>query len=208
MPCIFCRSDKDLTSEHVFPAFMGGELEVADGSCSECNKHFGVAEQELREATVKLLNLLKIENRYGVVPTTDVNAEIRGLDMKNLPAVINGDREIQLRSTAREEIGPDGKPLRKQGFFMTTEAADKFVERALANGHKVIEKEVPEQIIIEADYTLQTHFIESAAARKVAAKIALAAIAFEYGVPYALSPQFDALRRCRTATGDGDLKVW
>jgi hypothetical protein len=208
MSCIFCRTDKHLTDEHIFPAFMGGELVVKDGSCGDCNKHFAEAEQDLRDATVKLLNLLKIENRYGIVPTTDINAEVRHLDMKNIPAVIDGRGDIQLRSVARDEFGPDGKPIRRQGFFMTTEAADKFVKRALAKGYKVIEKEVPKEIVIEADYTLQTHFIYSAAARKVAAKIALAAIALQYGIPYALSPQFDVLRQVRTATGDGDLRVW
>lgn len=44
MSCIFCRSNANLTDEHVFPAFMGGELIVKDGSCETCNRDFGVAE--------------------------------------------------------------------------------------------------------------------------------------------------------------------
>jgi hypothetical protein len=28
MACMFCKSEEDLTREHVFPAFMGGELTV------------------------------------------------------------------------------------------------------------------------------------------------------------------------------------
>ncbi|PYU68785.1 MAG: hypothetical protein DMG49_15170 [Acidobacteria bacterium] len=88
MSCIFCRSEGDLTDEHVFPAFMGGELEVQNGSCGACNREFGIAEATLREATTPLLNLLQIENRYGVVPNASLTAQIRGMDMKNLPAFI------------------------------------------------------------------------------------------------------------------------
>ncbi len=65
MPCIFCGSETDLTREHVFPAFMGGELSVPDGSCKRCNGEFGRWEAELRDNTRFLLNLLQIENRDG-----------------------------------------------------------------------------------------------------------------------------------------------
>jgi hypothetical protein len=81
---IFCRSEEKLTDEHVFPAFMGGELEVRNGSCERCNCDFGVAEAAVKEATTPLLNLLQIENRYNVVPNAQLRAEIRGLDLKNL----------------------------------------------------------------------------------------------------------------------------
>ncbi len=79
MGCIFCASQENLTDEHVFPAFMGGELEVKSGSCNRCNGDFSDAEAALKEATRPLLNLLKIKNRYGIVPNARVNAEVRGL---------------------------------------------------------------------------------------------------------------------------------
>jgi hypothetical protein len=79
---------------------------------------------------------------------------------------------------------------------------------ARAKGHEVIEREVPGQIVIEAEYTLTTPFAFSIEARKVAAKIALTALALEYGIPFALSPQFDSIRQARVATGDRDLRVW
>jgi hypothetical protein len=60
MSCIFCRSNANLTDEHVFPAFMGGELIVKDGSCETCNRDFGVAEATLKQAITPLLNLLQI----------------------------------------------------------------------------------------------------------------------------------------------------
>jgi hypothetical protein len=55
MGCIFCSGQENLTDEHVFPAFMGGELEVRNGSCTRCNGDFGVAEAALKEATTPLL---------------------------------------------------------------------------------------------------------------------------------------------------------
>ena len=75
MACIFCRGEEDLTDEHVFPAFMGGELQVRDGSCKTHNAKFAVDEGVLKAATTPLLNLLQIENRYGVVPNAPLNTK-------------------------------------------------------------------------------------------------------------------------------------
>jgi hypothetical protein len=207
MCCMFCRSEENLTDEHVFPAFMGGELEVRNGSCKRCNGDFGVAEAALKKATIPLLNLLQIENRYGVVPNAPLNVEIRGLDLKKLPAFMDGKGEINLSNVVRESVSEDGRKLR-QGFFITKEDGDRFVERALAQGREVKDRGVPHEIVIEADYTVPLPFIESFEARKVAAKIAMTALAFEYGVPFALSPQFDAFRKVCVAKAAQDLRVW
>jgi hypothetical protein len=45
--CIICKSEKELTSEHVFPEFMGGGLEVRN-VCKTCNSNMGTGfEQRL-----------------------------------------------------------------------------------------------------------------------------------------------------------------
>jgi hypothetical protein len=206
MCCIFCRSKERLTDEHVFPAFMGGDLEVRDGSCKRCNREFGRAEAAIKDATTPLLNLLQIENRYNIVPSAQLNANIRGLDLKDLPAFMDGDGNINLRDVVRESTGPDGRRLR-QGFFLTKEAGDRFVERARARGLEVKERGVPTEIVIEANYTIRVEFIASLQARRLAAKIALAAIAFECGTEFALRPQFDELRTARTTESIQDLPV-
>lgn len=206
MGCLFCRSEEKLTDEHVFPAFMGGELEVRNGSCERCNHDFGVAEAAMKEATAPLLNLLQIENRYNLVPNVQLRAEIRGLDLKDLPAFMDGDGNINLRDVVKESTSEDGRRLR-QGFFLTKEAGDRFAERARAKGLEVIEREVPREIVIEANYTITVDFMASLYARKVAAKIALAAIALEYGAEFALTPQFDELRATRTAESPEDVTV-
>ena len=79
MACLFCRSEENLTAEHVFPAFMGGELKVPGGSCKRCNHEFGVSEAAVRREITPLLNLLRIRNRYDLVPNERLRADIRGL---------------------------------------------------------------------------------------------------------------------------------
>jgi hypothetical protein len=196
MPCIFCRSHENLTDEHVFPAFMGGNLVVPNGSCETCNNIFGTSEAAIKEATTPLLNLLRIENRYGKVPNAPLNVKIRDLDMKSLPGFMDGAGNIQLRDFVMDVVDDDGKK-RRQGFFLTKEAGEKFAERQVAKGGKTIEREVPKEIVIEADYTQEINFAFTVNARRVVAKIALTAIAFEYGIQLALSPQFDSLRAVR-----------
>ena len=206
MCCLFCRSELKLTDEHVFPAFMGGELEVRNGSCERCNRDFGVAEAAMKEAVRPLLNLLQIENRNNVVPNAQLRAEIHGLDLKNLPAFMDDEGNINLRDVVRESTSEDGRRLR-QGFFLTKEAGNRFAERARAKGLEVLEREVPREIVIEANYTITVHFIATLHARRLAAKIALAAIALEYGREFALDPQFDELRAARTTESPEDLPV-
>lgn len=205
MGCIFCRSDKNLTDEHVFPAFMGGRLEVRRASCDKCNRMFGVAEAVIKDATKPLLNLLRIKNRDGRVPNAPLRAEIQGLDMKSLPAFMDGNGEIRLLDYVKDTVTDDGRRLR-QGFFVTKKAGEKFAARNRAKG-QLIKRGVPKQIVIEAEYIQNVMFALSLQARKVAAKIALTAIAFKYGIPFALAPPFDALRKVCDAVDSKKLPV-
>jgi hypothetical protein len=199
MACIFCGSEADLTREHVFPAFMGGELTVPDGSCKRCNGEFGKWECTLRESTKFLLNLLQIENRDGQVPTARVEVEIRGTDAKGLFGKREADGTVTLSDVVVSTVEPDGKKHRR-GFFVSEASAEKFLECARARGDKTTELPLPEEIVLDASFTQALPFAFSLEARKVVAKIALASIAYKYGVPFALSAQFDSLRQARTAT--------
>src|SRR4029077_16482979 len=146
MRCIFCRSDKNLTNEHVFPAFMGGRLEVRRASCDKCNRIFGVAEAAIKNATTPLLNLLRIKNRDGKVPNAPLRAEIQGLDLKSLPAFMDGNGEIRLLDYVKETISDDGRRLR-QGFLVTKSAGEECVARNRAKG-QLITRGVPKRIVI------------------------------------------------------------
>jgi hypothetical protein len=206
MPCIFCGSEKDLTREHVFPAFMGGGLAVPDGSCKGCNGEFGTWESAFRENTKFLLNLLQIENRKGEIPAARVEVEIRGLDVKGLFGKREADGTISLSNVVVPGAGADGKEHRR-GFFVSKESAENFIERCRARGEKTTDLPLPSEIVFDASYTHTLPFAFTIAARKVVAKIALASIAYKFGVPYALSPQFDALRQVRTATTEKEMPL-
>ena len=206
MGCMFCKPEKNLTREHVFPAFMGGELTVPDGSCQGCNGEFGKWEGTIRESTKFLLNLLQIENRKGEVPTVRVEVEIRGMDVKGLFGTREADGTISFSDVVIPSVKPDGKKHR-EGFFISKESAEKFVERSRARGEKTTELQVPKEIIFDATYTQRLPFVFTLEARKVAAKIALTSIAYKYGVPYALSAQFDALRNVRTAATEKEMPL-
>ncbi len=206
MACMFCKSEENLTREHVFPAFMGGELTVPDGSCKRCNGEFGRWEAAIRDNTKFLLNLLQIENRNGEVPTARVEVEIRGMNVKGLFGSREADGTISLSDVVVPSVESDGKKHR-QGFFISKESAERFLERACARGEKTTELPVPEEIVFDATYTQTLPFVFTLDARKVAAKIALASIAYKYGVPYALSPQFDILRQVRTAATEREMPL-
>jgi hypothetical protein len=155
MACLFCRTQNQLTDEHIFPAFMGGTLVIKDGSCQQCNKSFGRDENEIRSHTVSLLNLLQIGNRYKRVPLAKVEARIRGLDMEQLPASVDGTGKIVLYNFVEKSAELDGNRINK-GLFFTKEAADEFCERGKANGGTVVKRDVPSEIVIDASYTLKT----------------------------------------------------
>ena len=129
MPCMFCGSELDLTSEHVFPAFMGGELEVHDGSCSSCNGQFATWEGEIKKQTALLLHLLQIQNRYGDIPNARVDVKIRGMDVEGLSGLREPDGTINHRDKVQENVKSDGKKHR-EGFFVSEESAEKFIAKA------------------------------------------------------------------------------
>jgi hypothetical protein len=66
---------------------------------------------------------------------------------------------------------------------------------------------VPAEIVYDATYTQTLSFAFTLAARKVAGKIALASVAYKYGVAFALSHRFDALRLVRTAPTEKELPL-
>src|SRR5260370_14672083 len=206
MACMFCKSEENLTREHVFPAFMGGELSVPDGSCKRCNGEFGKWESTIRESTKFLLNLLQIENRTGEVPTARVEVEIRGMNGKGLFGKREADGTISLSDVVVPSVESDGKKHRK-GFFVSKESAERFIERSHARGEKTTELPMPEEVVLDASYTQTLPFVFPLEARKVAANIAFASVAYKYGVPHVLSPQLDAHRQVPTPTTEKEMPL-
>lgn len=71
--CLFClreAEDVRFTDEHVFPAALGGNLMVKDGSCHVCNHGTSKFEQAIAGELMPIRMLLQIPDRYGKVPQT------------------------------------------------------------------------------------------------------------------------------------------
>lgn len=93
--CIYCGADTDMTTEHIIPYGLGGNLELLKGSCKECAKTTGRFEQICLQKT---FNLIRI--KYGV-STRNPKKRIH-----NLPIKI----EKQDGTEIEKFIGPDELP--------------------------------------------------------------------------------------------------
>jgi len=179
---------------------MGGKLKVPDGSCKQCNGAFAKFEAKLEANTTLLLNMFGIRNRDGVIPNARVAIGICGFDEEGLSGLRIGDSgEIKLSERVVNVVDTDGKP-RRRGIFTKNASAEKFIAKSKARGEQVTELPAPEPPTLEASFKFSLPFCLGFETRKVVAKIALAAIAYELGISVALSPDFDRLRTARTAS--------
>jgi hypothetical protein len=88
----------------------------------------------------------------------------------------------------------DGKKVR-HGFFVSSEAAEKFIERSHKRGETTTEMDVPKELTLQSSAEQTIIFAFTYEARQLAAKIALVSLAFRYGTDYTCQPQFDSLRQ-------------
>jgi hypothetical protein len=191
MPCIFCRSHDPLTREHVFPASLGCNLALPNAACAKCNNTFGhTFEAGFLRDTEVLRNVLSIPNRDGQVPTARVKAEVEGI---NLPVLRRADGEVELRNYV-QEIRLEGGGLERRGFFVRPVDAENFERNAIARGNRAVAVNHPTDVVIAPVSDVPLQFVLSANARRLAAKIALVAVASEFGAEFVSSVVFDALR--------------
>jgi len=203
MACIFCGVTENLTDEHVFPAFTGANLVVPEGSCKKCNGECGKFENILAAETETARHIFEIPNRYGRVPTAPVKIEVQGAGLEAVSIVgrrtSNGD--IQPYDFVAETKTQDGKRIR-EGFFVSKEGAENFIQRSQTRGEKVTELDVPKEVTLISSTQQTIEFAFCSEIRKTAAKIALVSVAYQYGTDYARLSQFDVLRR--TIFGPGN----
>jgi hypothetical protein len=193
MPCIFCRSTEDLTDEHVFPAFSGAHLTVKDGTCTKCNGECGQFEDRVARQTETARHIFEIPNRYGRIPTARVEVEVQGAKTGTVAGRRNPDGEIQLYDFVNTVQTDDGRTVR-EGFFVSQQSAEKFIERAKKRGKKVTELDVPKDVTLLSSSQQTIAFAFSGDIRRMVAKIALVSVAYKYGPEYACHPQLDTLR--------------
>lgn len=140
-------------------------------------------------------HIFEIQDRYGEVPKLPVTVEVQGEGAQSVE--VRGRRttegDIELYDFVSEAKVEDGKKVR-HGFFVSAEAAEKFIERSRKRGETTTELGVPKEITLQSSAEQTIAFAFSYEARQLAAKISLVSLAFQYGTDYACLPQFDALR--------------
>ncbi len=196
MPCTFCRATENLTDEHVFPAFSGADLVVSNGSCKACNNTCSANfEQKIADQLETTRHIFEIQDRYGDVPKLSVAVEVtgEGAESVELRGRRTVDGDIKLYDFVSEAQIEDGKKVR-HGFFVSSGAAERFIERSRKRGETTTELGVPKELTLQSSAEQTIVFAFTYEARQLAAKIALVSLAFQYGTDYACLPQFDALR--------------
>src|SRR5258706_13933130 len=74
--CLFCPTEQErLSEEHVFPAALGGTLELENAVCTVCNNDFSKFEQPLARELRPIRFLLQIPDRRGEVPKVEATFE-------------------------------------------------------------------------------------------------------------------------------------
>lgn len=204
MPCIFCWKSEDLTDEHVFPAVLGGSLVVKEGSCKAHNEQCGKYEQWFAAETKVLRNILEISDRYGEIPDAPAKVSVVGARVGPIPGRIKAGGVLALHDYVTQSQSADGKTVR-EGFFVSEEAADRFIHRAQARGQSTTEVEPPADYALLPTTTQGVGFAFFVEARRMVAKIALAAIAYRFGPEYACRPPFDTLRKSVLGPAEGIL---
>src|ERR1017187_3831274 len=109
--CLFCLHEGEggsvrFTDEHVFPAALGGNLTVRDGSCDSCNHANSKFEQALAVELTPIRMLLQIPDRYGNVPST---AATIITPEKNYSGRVEGDGSVVLKPLVTVETDEQGK---------------------------------------------------------------------------------------------------
>lgn len=104
--CLFCEKEYErLSNEHVFPATLGGNLELRDGACTSCNNDFSKFESVLAKELVPIRLLLNIPDRYGDIPSAEVVAKTKDGEYE---AKANADGTVQVKPIVTVTNGADG----------------------------------------------------------------------------------------------------
>jgi hypothetical protein len=197
--CLFCGQEHEkLSAEHVFPAALGGNLELRDGVCTKCNNDFSEFERVLAKELVPIRLLLNIPDRYGDIPSASAVAKTKDGEYK---ATANADGSVQVRPVVTITTEADGaKNIR---FQYATEKQVEEIKKGVAEKKlQMLEFEVraPEQSEIEVSGELKV--IGSPEGLRTAAKIAYVGMAFCTGSVFAASDAFTRVREY-IKTGNG-----
>src|SRR5438477_5346792 len=109
--CLFCLRVGEgyavgFTDDHVFPAALGGNVIVKDGSCDSCNHGNSKFEQALAVELTPIRMLLQIPDRYGKVPHT---AATIVTPEKTYDGRVKGDGNVVVKPVITQEKNEKGE---------------------------------------------------------------------------------------------------
>jgi hypothetical protein len=192
--CLFCLKEGDavrFTDEHIFPAALGGNLVVKDGSCDDCNHGNSKFEQALAVELTPMRMLLQIPDRYGKVPYT--TATIITPD-KTYDGRVKGDGNVIVKPLVTEEKNEKGE----REFvhrFLTDRQKEKLRAQAEEKGQQLIETGPGEPVKAEVHIGGDLMVIGSPQGLRTVAKIAYVGLARLVGVKVAAGEAFREVRQ-------------
>lgn len=197
--CLFCREEYEkLSAEHVFPAALGGNLELRDGVCTKCNNDFSKFETALVKELIPIRLLLNIPDRYGDIPSADAVAKGKSGEYK---ARANADGSVRVRPIVTVTPGADGnKEIR---FQYASDKQIEEVKKAVAEKKlQLLEFEVRPAEQADVEVAGELRVIGAPEGLRTAAKIAYIGMAFCAGSVLASSDAFKDVREyIRTGKG-------
>ena len=194
--CLFCLREGEgdavqFTDEHVFPAALGGNLIVKDGSCDACNHGNSRFEQALAVELTPIRMLLQIPDRYGNVPHTAATIITPG---KIYEGRVEGDGTVVVKPVITEEKNKKGE----REFvhrFLTGSQKEKLRAQAKEKGQPLIETGPGDPVTAEVHVGGDLMVIGSPEGLRTVAKIAYVGLAHLVGVKMAASGAFREVRQ-------------
>lgn len=195
--CIFCPTEEGhLSQEHVFPAALGGTLELDNAVCTSCNNDFSKFEQMLAQELAPIRFVLQIPDRRGEVPRVEATVKTAS---KEYAARLEGNGKLVMKPIVTEVVGETGK----REFvhqFITARQRQKLEQDAKEKGLEIIETGPGDPEEGEVHFGGELRYIGSSEGLRTAAKIAFVGLAFRAGVVLAES---DAFQNVRTYIKEG-----
>jgi len=194
--CLFCLREGEgdtvrSTDEHIFPAALGGNLVVKDGSCDGCNHGNSKFEQALAVELTPMRVLLQIPDRYGKVPHTTATIVT---PEKTYDGRVKGDGSVIVKPLVTEEKNEKGE----REFvhrFLTDSQKEKLRAQAKEKGQQLIEMGPGDPVRAEVHIGGDLMVIGSPEGLRTAAKIAYVGLAHLVGVKVAAGEAFREVRQ-------------
>jgi hypothetical protein len=194
--CLFCLREGEgdavrFTDEHVFPAALGGNVIVEDGSCDGCNHGNSKFEQALAVELTPIRMLLQIPDRYGKVPHT---AATIITPEKTYDGRVKADGSVVLKPVVTQEQNEKGE----REFvhrFATDAQKEKLREEAKKKGKQLIEMGPGDPVRAEVHIGGDLMVIGSQEGLRTVAKIAYVGLAHLVGVKVAAGDAFREVRQ-------------